>query len=241
MIEGTELKREIIKLLREDEEFRLAVAGLLGMEEILRAIRSLQEQVAEHSEAIKSHSEVIKSHSEVIESHSEAIRSHSEAIKSLQEQVAEHTKAIKSLQEQVRILQEQMAKHSEAITAMQKSMEKLSASITALGYRYGVYTEDIFREAVKYLIEDLLRAYEARRWIYYDSEGIVFGHPSVIEVDVLVRDREHILVEYKASIDKGDIAELAREGKLYEKVTGIKPRLLIVGPVARRRAVELKH
>ena len=109
MIEGTELKREIIKLLREDEEFRLAVAGLLGMEEILRAIRSLQEQVAEHSEAIKSHSEVIKSHSEVIESHSEAIRSHSEAIKSLQEQVAEHTKAIKSLQEQVRILQEQMA------------------------------------------------------------------------------------------------------------------------------------
>lgn len=32
----------MLKLLKEDEEFRLAVAGLIGLEEVLRAIRSLE-------------------------------------------------------------------------------------------------------------------------------------------------------------------------------------------------------
>ncbi|MGC8607955.1 MAG: hypothetical protein ACP5L5_10415 [Vulcanisaeta sp.] len=67
----------------------------------------------------------------------------------------------------------------------------------------------------------------------------MFGHPSVIDVDVLIRDNEHILVEYKASIDRGDVAELYREGILYERVNKVKPRLLIVGSAIRKRALEL--
>jgi hypothetical protein len=136
-------------------------------------------------------------------------------------------------------LQKTVEAQQGAIISLQRSNEKLAASIAALGYRYGLYTEDVFRDAIKYLVEDLLKAYEVRRWAYYDGEGVVFGHPSMIDVDVLVRDGEHILVEYKASIDRGDVAELAREGSLYERVVGVKPKLLIVGPVARKRAVDL--
>ncbi|MCG2863874.1 MAG: DUF3782 domain-containing protein [Vulcanisaeta sp.] len=180
---GVDLRKELLRLLKEDEEFRLAVTGLLGIDEILKAIKSLQEQMVK--------------------------------------------------------LQEQVAKQGEAILALQRSFEKLTASITALGYRYGIYTEDVFRDAIKYLVEDLLKAYEVRRWTYYDNEGVVFGYPSIIDVDVLIRDNEHILIEYKASIDRGDVAELAREGILYERVNKIKPKLLIVGPVVRRRALEL--
>jgi len=187
---GVDLRKEVLRLLKEDEEFRLAVTGLLGIDEILKAIKSLQEQMVK-------------------------------------------------LQEQMVKLQEQVAKQGEAILALQRSHEKLAASITALGYRYGIYTEDVFRDAIKYLIEDLLKAYEVRRWTYYDNEGVVFGYPSVIDVDVLIRDNEHILIEYKASIDRGDVAELAREGILYERVNKVKPKLLIVGPVVRKRALEL--
>ena len=180
---GVDLRKEVLRLLKEDEEFRLAVTGLLGIDEILKAIKSLQEQMVK--------------------------------------------------------LQEQVAKQGEAILALQRSHEKLAASITALGYRYGIYTEDVFRDTIKYLIEDLLKVYEVRRWTYYDNEGVVFGYPSVIDVDVLIRDNEHILIEYKASIDRGDVAELAREGILYERVNKVKPKLLIVGPVVRKRALEL--
>ncbi|MCG2880140.1 MAG: DUF3782 domain-containing protein [Vulcanisaeta sp.] len=180
---GVDLRKELLRLLKEDEKFRLAVTGLLGIDEILKAIKSLQEQMVK--------------------------------------------------------LQEQVTKQGEAILALQRSFEKLTASITALGYRYGIYTEDVFRDAIKYLVEDLLKAYEVRRWTYYDNEGVVFGYPSIIDVDVLIRDNEHILIEYKASIDRSDVAELAREGILYERVNKVKPKLLIVGPVVRRGALEL--
>ncbi|GAB6947126.1 hypothetical protein JCM16161A_12560 [Vulcanisaeta sp. JCM 16161] len=122
---------------------------------------------------------------------------------------------------------------------MQSGIEKLTSSVTALSYRYGLFIEETFRESIKYLVSDLLRVYQVRRWTYYDSEGFVFGHPSVIDVDVLIRDNEHILVEYRTSIDRGDVAELYREGILYERVNRVKPRLLIVGPAIRKRALEL--
>ena len=44
-----------------------------------------------------------------------------------------------------------------------------------------------FREAVRYLVKGLLWVHETR------SEEAVFGCPSVVEVDVLVRDGERIL------------------------------------------------
>ncbi|MCX8203248.1 MAG: hypothetical protein N3H32_02905, partial [Nitrososphaeria archaeon] len=40
-----ELKRELLRLLKEDEEFRYAVAGLLGLEEILRRLDRHEEEL----------------------------------------------------------------------------------------------------------------------------------------------------------------------------------------------------
>ena len=46
------------------------------------------------------------------------------------------------------------------------------------------------------------------------------------------------LMEFKASIDRGDLLELYRIGQLYEKVTSKKPELLTHGiPAIRRRLV----
>ncbi len=205
------LKKEFLKLLKEDEEFRYAVAGLIGLEEILKRI----------------------------DRNTEAIKSLQEQVTRLQRQVEEHSKVIRALQEQVVKLQEQMVKHSKAIENLQKQMVKLQAHVNALGARYGVCTEEAFRESIKYLVEDLLGVYEVRKWTYYDEKGEVFGYPSIIDVDVLVKDDTHILIEYKAHVDRGDVAELYRIGKLYEKVTGKKPKLLLVAAVIRDRAYEL--
>jgi len=43
-IDRGELKRLILQLLREDEEFRLAVAGLIGLREVLDEIRRLRDE-----------------------------------------------------------------------------------------------------------------------------------------------------------------------------------------------------
>ena len=69
--------------------------------------------------------------------------------------------------------------------------------------------------------------------------GIVYGHPSEVEVDVLVRDKEHILIEVKSRVSKGDVAELSRIGRLYELKEGVKPRLLIIGGFVDEKALDL--
>ena len=46
------LKREILKLLKEDEEFRYMVAGSLGLEEILKRLDKHEEILIEHSKEL---------------------------------------------------------------------------------------------------------------------------------------------------------------------------------------------
>jgi len=48
-----ELKKEFLRLLREDEEFRLAVAGLIGFEELLKRFERHEEELKKIWEAIE--------------------------------------------------------------------------------------------------------------------------------------------------------------------------------------------
>ena len=228
---GAGLREEFLRLLREDEEFRYAVLGLLGidsvlrsLEELSRAVRDLQQVVAEHTRVLEEHSKAIRGLQEAVAAHSKALEEHSRAIRELQQAVAEHLKVLEH--------------HSRVLEEHAKAIRELAAKVNALGTRWGIVSEETFRESVKYLVEDLVGAYRVERWVWYDRDGFVYGHPSWVEVDVLVRDGEHILVEFKASVDRADVGELYRIGQLYERVVGVRPRLLLVSPAIRRRAAE---
>ena len=111
-MEVSELKAKLLELLKADEEFRYAVAGLLGLEEVLREIRALQEQVADNSRAI---------------------RALQEQVRSLQEQVAENTKAIRELREDLNELRKDM---NELRKDMNEGFQLLRRHIDALGARW---------------------------------------------------------------------------------------------------------
>lgn len=205
-----ELKRKILELIREDEEFRYALAGALGLEEILKrldentkAIKSLQQQVA-----------------------------------SLQQQVVSLQDQVASMQEQMLSMQERLEQHAKAMEELGRRMEQLARSISAIGARWGILTESTFRNAIKSLVEDYFGG-KVDRWVYYDEEGEVFGHPAVIEVDLVVRDDKHILMEVKSNITKGDVYELWKAAQLYERKHGIKPELAVVTAYIEDKAVEL--
>ena len=98
-----------------------------------------------------------------------------------------------------------------------------------IAHRFGVLSESAFREGMRHVIQEVLGAARVERWVYRDGEGLVYGYPSVVEVDVVVKDDVAILVEVKSRVSRSDVAELSRIGVLYEKATGRKPRLVIVG------------
>jgi len=79
---------------------------------------------------------------------------------------------------------------------------------------------------------------EVERWITDDEEGIVFGRPSKVEVDLIIKDGEHILVEIKSNIHRSSVSQLWREGLLYRKKKGITPKLAVISPFIEADAKE---
>jgi len=137
-----------------------------------------------------------------------------EAIRDLQKQVEEHSKVIRSLQEQV--------------LKLANEIKRLGDRISALGARWGLVAEEVFKESLREFLQNYFKVAKVERWEHYDEDGLVYGHPSVVEVDLIIKDKVHYLVEVKSSASKGDISELYRIGVLYEKETNVKPQLVIV-------------
>jgi hypothetical protein len=188
MVLSADEKRKFLRSLEEDEEFRYAVAGMLGYKEILNRITSIEERITR--------------------------------------------------------LEERFAELEERFARLEEEMVSTRRVMTVIAHRFGVISETSFREGMKYVVEEVLGAAKVSRLLFRDDNGIVYGYPSDVEVDVAVRDGEHILIEVKSRVSKGDVAELSRIGKLYEMKEGIKPRLLIIGGFvdegARKLAAEAK-
>ncbi|MGQ4915575.1 MAG: PD-(D/E)XK nuclease family protein [Candidatus Asgardarchaeia archaeon] len=146
---------------------------------------------------------------------------------------------LKALERRMDAFEKQMASLREdfnrQFTAFERAIRSLELRIEALGARWGIYSEDAFRNALRELLEKDFGV-KVSRWKHYDSEGIVYRKPSMIEVDVMIKDSEHILIEIKANVRKSDVATLLRISELYEKVTSVKPKLMIISPFVEERA-----
>jgi len=184
------LKARILKLLREDEEFRYAVAGLIGLEEILRRLD-------------RHESELVKLREDMIE----GFKRHDTEILKLRED-------------------------------MNRGFELVERHISALGSKWGIIAESAFRESLRGILDKEL-GLKVEKWRTYDEAGRVYGYPSEIDIDVVVRDGKTILLEVSSHIRKSDILIFKKKSELYWEKTGTKPeRLLVVTPYIDEEAVE---
>jgi hypothetical protein len=191
---SSQLKQRFLKLLKEDEEFRYAVAGLLGLEEILKRLDRHEEQL------VKLREDMVK------------------------------------LREDMNKLREDMNKLRED---MNRGFELIERRISALGARWGLQTEEAFREGLRGILEKEFGV-RVERWIEKDKEGMVYDHPSDVELDIAVKDGKTILIEVSSHIKASDIPIFRRKSEFYEKITGIKAdRLVIVTPYADDKALEM--
>jgi len=126
---------------------------------------------------------------------------------------------------------------------MNKGFELMERHISALGARWGLLSEEAFREGLKGLLEKEFK-FKVEKWSHYDEEGIVYGYPSLIEVDVAIHDGKTILIEVSSHIRASDVFAFKRKAEAYERFTGKKPdKLMIVTPYANDKAKEacIKH
>ena len=234
------LKDEFLALLERDKEFRYAVAGLIGLEEILKRLDRHEEQLLKLREDFNRKCEEDSKRFLSIESEIARLR---EDMNKLREDMVA---GFKRYDEEMTRLREDMVagfkRHDEEMAKLREDMvrgfELVERHISAIGARWGIMSEEAFREGLKGLLEKEFKL-KVERWTGFDREGLVYGYPSQIEVDVAIHNRKIVLVEVKSHIRASDVYIFKRKAELYMKLTGKKPdRLLIVTPYAENKALE---
>ncbi|MCE4611660.1 MAG: hypothetical protein F7B17_06805, partial [Desulfurococcales archaeon] len=102
------LKRELLRLLREDEEFRLAVAGLVGLESILRELKSLREDHAKRFETIE-----------------RKLLEHDKRFEAIERKLLEHDKKFEVLEERMSKVEERLDKVEERLNRVEERLDKV--------------------------------------------------------------------------------------------------------------------
>ena len=129
--------------------------------------------------------------------------------------------------------QQELQRLHEEIMAVAKKQEQ---GIGALGARWGLQTEQSFRDGLAAILEDSFGV-DVHHINEYDDQGIVFGRPDQVELDVIIKNGVLILCEIKSSIDKAGMYIFSRKGDYYEQRHHRKPdRLIVISPWIDNRA-----
>jgi len=214
------LKDELLRLLREDVDVRAAVASIITSHYVVEELKALREDMKHGFDTL------------------------SAELKALREDFNRHEEAIKSLGEDLKALREDFNRHEEEsakwLKAFEEEMRKLREDFNKLshwmmgvaGYRWGLASEEAFRQAVDYIAKSL--GYPiAERKVLVDHDGSITGTPGrEIDVNACIKDKEHLLIEVTMYAKKEDLWKLNYASKLYQRETGHKPKLLLITPHA---------
>ena len=99
---------------------------------------------------------------------------------------------------------------------MKAGFDRLERTIDRLGSRWGIRSESVFRRTIAALLEE--------------SFGVGVEQRSIAgeQVDVVIHDHQHVLVEIAANVGRTIQTRLERKRRLYEESTGVRPARVIL-------------
>ncbi|MBF0121628.1 MAG: DUF3782 domain-containing protein [Desulfobacterales bacterium] len=129
--------------------------------------------------------------------------------------------------------------NQETILEMIKSFDrKINSNIGALGARWGLYSEQSFRNALKGILEESLNV-QVINFLDYDDSGEVFGEPDQVELDIIIKNGILIICEIKSSISKPEMYTFYKKTLFYEKRHNKKAdRKMVISPILDEKAYQ---
>ena len=117
--------------------------------------------------------------------------------------------------------------------------KKHDRSIGALGARWGMQSEKAFRNALAGILEQNFGV-QVLNVNEYDDEGVVFGRPDQVELDVIIKNDLLLICELKSSIDKAGMYIFERKARFYERRHQRQAnRLIVISPMIDARAQQV--
>jgi len=232
-----EEKLRILKALEEDAEFRYAVAGAIGVLEILRRLDSVLKVIEEHSKRIEELSGVIEGHSRRLEELSKRfeelakmVELHSRKLEELGKRFEEHSRRLEELTLALR-------DHGMRIDELNRRVSNLEVAVGALAEstyaRY--FYEDLLRELAS-RGEVIVRRVRNARVGEEDVDLLVETQLRVYVVEVKIRPKHEDVGRVLAKVD------VVRRYYPDKGVVGVLAGAMVGGEVesyAREKGVEV--
>ncbi len=135
------------------------------------------------------------------------------------QEVSELAEAQKGTEQRVSELAEAQMRTEKRLDSLEETQAKgfksLSDQISALGSRWGIYNEATFRATLQ--------------GIFAKMEGVTIfeGEYGGMQVDVVIRNGEHILLEITSRMHAKDIDNLYVSADDYQAREGVTPHLMV--------------
>jgi hypothetical protein len=211
------LKREFLSLLEKDVEFRYAVAGYLGLSEILKKMDAL---IEEQHKLWENQNKLWENQNKLWEE-VRSLREDQHRLWENQNKLWEEVRALREgqnkLWEEVKALREGQNKLWEEVKSLRVSQSRLEVSMGSLGRRLGKGMEKMILNIYKdQLMQIGVNPDKAKRFKYIDEEGRFGRKGKEYEFDIVVSDEHTDVLEVKAHTEKEDVEWF------YENVESIK-------------------
>ena len=189
------LKEEILRLIKEDEEFRYAIIGLLGLhrlDKIEEAILRLTENVAKLAELqAKTEARLAKVEERLFKVE-ERLEEHDKKFVTIEERLEEHDKKFNAILEELK--------------GLKLVTDEISVTIGSITRRYGKDLEKTILKIYKdQLIQMGINPDNAKRFKYIDKEGKYGIKGKEYEFDIVVSDDAIDVIEVKTHASKDDV------------------------------------
>jgi hypothetical protein len=103
------------------------------------------------------------------------------------------------------------------VESIRKLDKKYDQTLGALGTRWGLHSEESFRNALAGILQELPSGVEVVHINEFDDTGEVFGRPDQIELDLIIRNGILLIAEIKSSMSRGEMYLFERKARFYEK------------------------
>ena len=128
---------------------------------------------------------------------------------------------------------------NEMLAAIKRVDHRIDRTIGALGARWGMQAEGAFRDGLKAIVEDSFGV-KVERYEDYDHDGVVFGRPDQVELDLIIKNGILIICEIKSSMSRSEMYTFWRKKEFYEKRHDIKAvRVMVISPMIDPRAMKV--
>ena len=216
MEDSVRLEDIVAELARDQKETRAA------LREAAQARKGTEQSVKELVQAQKRTEQSVKELAQAQKDTEQSVKELAQAQEDTEQSIKELAQAQKDTEQSVKELAQ-----AQKDTDMQ--VANLERTVHAIGARWGIQSESSFREALSGILGDL--GFEVESYIRHDTEGNVHGHPTQVEIDVVIRDGILMLIEIKSSMSRSEVYTFERIVEFYEaEENRIVDRKLIICP-----------